>query len=137
MQWKQGRMTSATRQARDPVAFVKVEGKQGKLTLSLQHRVGSNGLYSPGSNELAHTDIEVPIDEWFKLTAFFRWDKGHGGRITTWLNNRALWDVKGIQTEYDQPFISYPREATFNNYAATVRPSPYSLYIDDVKVWRE
>jgi hypothetical protein len=137
MQWKQGRMTSETRQARDPVAFVKVQGEQGRLSLSLQHRVSARGTYEPTAQQLAESDILVPVNEWFELTTFYRWDKGLDGYIASWLNGVPLWEVQGIQTEYDQPFTEYPREVTFNNYAAAVKPSPYSLYIDDVKVWVE
>ena len=138
MQWKQARQTSETTQTRDPVAFVKLEGKGGKMWLSLQHRIGPDGEYLPGSNPLMERpDVEVPIKEWFNLTTFFRWDKGQGGLIYTTLNEQPMWYVDGIQTEYDKPFISYPREVTFNNYAAAVKPNPYSLYVDDVKVWTE
>lgn len=138
MQWKQGRQTSETRQARDPVAFIKVAGKKGRMFLSLQHRVSGQGEYLPGSHELAQRpDVEVPIEEWFELISYFRWDKGHDGLIYTTINGQPLWYIAGIQTEYDKPFVDYPREATWNNYAASVSPNPYSLYVDDVKVWSE
>jgi hypothetical protein len=136
MQWKQGRMTNPKRQARDPVAFVKLEGKQDRLALSLQHRVSKQGAYSPRANCLAECpDVPVPISEWFELTTLYRWDRGRNGRIATWLNGHMLWDVERIQTEYNQPFVSYPREVTWNNYAAAVKPNPYSLYLDDIRVW--
>jgi hypothetical protein len=136
MQWKQGHQTSPTRQAREPVAFVKLKGSSNQMTLELQHRVSAEGTYLPGSNMLAERpDVPVPVNEWFELTSFYRWDKGHAGRIATWLNGQSLWDVEGIQTEYDQPYLEYPREATFNNYAASVKSERYGLYIDDIRVW--
>lgn len=136
MQWKQARITSKTKQTRDPVAFVCLRGQGGVMSLSLRYKVAvATGRYVEPGMALGEDLTPVPVGEWFELRSLYVWSKTAEGRIATWLNDRLLWDVAGIQTEFDRPYHSYPRQWAVNNYAARFRPSPYTIFVDDCRVW--
>lgn len=133
MQWK-GRKPDGSR---EPILSVRLLGENNLMTLNLRHRVAADGTYIENGPVIASSPLPVPVAEWFEIVTYYEYSKMPTGRITSWLNNQLLWDVSGIATEFSYAFYEYPRQVAWNNYAGNVNPSPYSLYIDDVRVWTE
>lgn len=137
MQWKQPIVLSTNEQTREPTLNVQLRGSGGVMMLCLRNRVDANGGYFAQGTQAAEHSTPVPVAEWFEINCVYEWSKEPSGCVATWLNDQLLWDVDGIRTAFSRPFLAYPRQWTVNNYAGDVKPSPYSLYIDDAKVWTE
>jgi hypothetical protein len=142
MQWKQPQIIKPNEQTRVPVLAVRLRGVDGSMMLSLRSRVDKEGVFVEYGSDLAQDDQPLPVAEWFQIRTLYEWSKSANGRVATWLtlddgSERPLWDVRGIITEFDVPFLAYARQWTVNNYAGDVKPSPYALFVDDCKVWTE
>ena len=78
--------------------------------------------------------IYAPVDRWFHIETRYTWSKTGKGRVTVWLDGTQLWDITGITTEMDWPYIERPRQWTLNNYVDYSTPATHTLYIDDAAV---
>lgn len=134
MQWKQAVVVKEDQQSSDPVWNVQLRTVDGVLRFRLRDRVDEAGQYDKVGLTGAVATQHVPIAQWFELKTLFEWDKTPNARVISWLNGDKLWELSGVQTEIDRPFVQYPRRVTWNNYAGDVRPWPYSLFVDDVRV---
>lgn len=133
MQWKGW----TPKNERAPILSVRLLGENAQMTLNLRHRVDSQGAYVENGPVFAANTTPVPVGEWFEITTLYEYHQLPLGHVTTWLNGQKMWDVAGIQTEFSYPWHAYPRQWTVNNYAGSTKPAPYSLYVDDLRVWDE
>jgi polysaccharide lyase-like protein len=136
MQVKQARIDGED-QTRDPVTSNRLIGKDNSLILQLKNHVDESGQYFAEGIVLAESTVSVPIAEWFSLRWRYLWSQDLLGEATVWVNNTEMYNVSGFRSEFNRPFLSFPRQITFNNYAAQVKPSKFGLFIDDVRVWTE
>ncbi len=103
----------------------------GTMTFRLRSRVGDDGEWiAPGYN-VAYSNKPIPVQQWVHFECYYKWSKQKDGRITCWQDGVLLWDVSGIQTEYDYDYIGKPRQWTVNNYANETMPRTVTIYIDD------
>lgn len=131
MQWKQGMKAGGPT---DPAWNVQVKTIDNQLKFVLRDRVDDMGQYNKGGVTASVFETNVPIAQWFELKTLYEWDREPKGRIASWLNGQLMWDIQGTRTEFDRPFVPFPRRVTWNNYAGDVKPWPYSLLVDDVRV---
>jgi hypothetical protein len=134
MQWKQSTMTSSSSQTRIPVYFVSSVYINDAMHFVLRSKVSAEGEYTQPGSTLAVATLPVPIESWVRLECLYHWSKEATGRIACWQNGELLWDVNNIITEFDIPYLEYPRQWTVNSYAGRTYPTSHTIYVDDFAV---
>jgi hypothetical protein len=76
------------------------------------------------------SEIDIPINEWFSVEAYYSSREDNSGRVTVWQNGVLLTDVQNVQTRY----VGGVTEWSVNSYSDGGVPSPVMFYIDDVEI---
>jgi hypothetical protein len=134
MQWKQAVIESNGSQTRVPVYSIHPLFVNGGMSFFLRSRVNSEGAYQDPAVYVAGSPLVIPLNQWVRLECMYRWSKLADGQITCWMNGELLWDMTNIITEFDTPYVQYPRQWTVNNYAGETLPKSHVLYVDDLAV---
>ncbi|MDI3340766.1 MAG: heparin lyase I family protein [Sphaerobacter sp.] len=70
----------------------------------------------------------LPVGQWVHLEVFLRKADDQTGQVTVWQDGTLLFDVTGVQTNYDGGRVSWG----INSYSSGLSPSPTVIYVDDV-----
>ena len=82
----------------------------------------------------AVSPLHVPLNTWVHLECSYRWSKTGNGQIACWQDGTKIIDAGNLYTEYDWPYLAYPRQWTVNNYATDTDPDDHTVYIDDAAI---
>jgi len=84
----------------------------------------------PGVVPLDAADPIVPVAQWFQIEAFYRNAQDDTGRLTFWLNGRAIVDIAGPMAP--TPFVEW----NACSIAQDLNPGTAVIHVDDAAVSR-
>lgn len=120
-QWKSKKMFSPRQ--RDPF-FVLNVGNRWDGTMFLY-------LYDWQKRQsYTQTLKDVPVRQWFNVTAHYVCAGDKNGRVTFWQGGTQLFDIANVQTRYSNGDCEW----SVNSYSDGIVPAPTILYIDDAKI---
>ncbi len=73
----------------------------------------------------------VPVGQWFNITARYVCAGDNTGHVTFWQDSDLLFDVPNVQTRYPDGDCGW----SVNNYSSGMIPVPTVLYIDDAEIF--
>lgn len=82
-------------------------------------------------------EVNVPINEWFKVQVRYIQSVTTNGRVILWLNDQRIYDVSGIVTKpltNNNGDIFSEMSWSCNNYAQGLNPAISTLFIDDASI---
>ena len=127
MQWK-------STYDRDPnhsirVFSVSVQDTQDGLRLALNQRPRAN---EEDNNNVIYTQRikPLPISQWFQIEAFYLRGEDNAGQVILWQDGVELYNLQGVTTVFSDRTIYW----SVHNYSTHLKPSPFSIYIDDVAI---
>jgi len=78
--------------------------------------------------------IDVPINEWFYVEAYYNSQALDVGQVRIWQGNAAsrtlLYDLSGVRTKYPGGDTSW----SVNNYSSGLAPQPAYFFIDNAEI---
>jgi hypothetical protein len=74
---------------------------------------------------------DVPVGQWFNVTAHYVCAGDNTGHITFWQDGTQLFDASNVQTRYSDGDCQW----SIDNYSDGIAPAPAVLYIDDAKIF--
>jgi len=139
---------SRTSTRNDPIWYIDAYPQGGAIVPYLTWGPQS-GLAGPTSGEAAGQknynptgNATLPIGSWFKLTSFIRQSSAFDGTIRYWLNDVLIHDRPNVRTGHPNngQTISnawgVDQHWAINNYSDGISPSPFDVYVDDVKIYQ-
>jgi hypothetical protein len=76
--------------------------------------------------------IDVPVNQWFHIEAFYKSSEELTGQVKVWQDGTLLWDVQNVQTRY----VGGVTEWSVNNYGSGLDPQPAYFFIDNAEIGR-
>jgi hypothetical protein len=133
LQWKQRDVTATTW----PVYALNVGWTTDHMHFELNSNMAADGSYNGEQPDLSEVHYAVPVGQWVKITALYRWHASNG-RVAFWLDNNLMWDFDNIPTLFttgqDWTAPQNPRQFAVNNYADNLGASAVNLYLDNISV---
>ena len=78
--------------------------------------------------------INVPVNQWFYLEAYYESRETASGRITIWqgdeVNRTLLWDLAGVQTRFPGGWTEW----YVSNYSSGLDVQPAFIGIDNAEI---
>jgi glycosyltransferase involved in cell wall biosynthesis len=74
---------------------------------------------------------DIPVGRWIYIEAYYHCTGENDGRVSFWQDGTLLFDVQNVQTRY----LDGDCEWSVANYSSRVRPSPTTVYVDDVVIY--
>jgi hypothetical protein len=125
LQWKTKRDSGKA----DPAFTLNVASRRGSGAMHLY-------LYDfPRRRTVATSRIDLPVRRWVQIETFYRWSRARRGHVVVFQDGRVVADVKNVRTQLKSRGL-FARQWSVNNYTDSMRPSSYSLFVDDAAITR-
>lgn len=108
-----------TNQTRRMLSKISLEWDGAAYDVAYRTRIDqpSCGWRSGEADELARSDVNIPVGQWFHLEMRYVWNDQHQGRSTLWVDGVQVWDLNGICTSADNlVYKQEPRQWAVNHY---------------------
>jgi putative cell wall-binding protein len=108
-----------TAQTRRMLSKISLEWDGAAYDVAYRTRIDqpSCGWRSGEADELARSDVNIPVGQWVHLEMRYVWNDQHQGRSTLWVDGVQVWDLNGICTQADNLVPKeQPRQWAVNHY---------------------
>jgi hypothetical protein len=72
----------------------------------------------------------IPVAQWFHLEVYLKQSETYDGQIIVWQDGVEILNEKNVKTKFEKGIQAW----AVNNYGYRLKPSPNTLYIDDVVI---
>jgi hypothetical protein len=86
-------------------------------------------VYGPDLKSYSQELLNLPVQRWVHVEAFYRRATDKTGRITVWQDGILLFDLNNVQTA-----IADNVHWSVNNYTDNIIPNDVTIYVDDAAI---
>ncbi len=86
-----------------------------------------------GENYNHYQAHNIPLGQWFNIVGYYRQAFESTGQVIIWQDGEEIFNLDRIQTVLSDLSVDW----SVNNYSDQIMPSPCTIYIDDIAIYKQ